>query len=634
MKPLRIIRFFSLLMVIIWVAPANAQTTVLPIKQKGKNITSLRISLCDKAGSKSIAPEDFRKSDRVYFLLEPHEGYSKPVFRESEVKEELSKIVLWQPEPGKYLSAEVNPVIVNKRIVGVVLAYPKSETRAHLPFTFGIESHSSEELVLDETYYDLYPQFKAFLDATNRQISGGEWLEAYFAVNSFLQKEEVKKYLRHYSFAQKLTDELPLLALSKGAAEKRTSFDRKFEAFEAAMTKANLEAVRAAAAENERYLRLTAAYKSMDYKSSAAYASIWDGLNEHTKATLERAEQRFDESRFAVLKAQNYLEQPFATFLDLIYQSFLLTLGESSTQWTNFRPVLTASKHEELRVQGWLDALSELYTAIDKRRKSIPATTLVPADLIQQLEGLKSSQPKPYYEIFKLVAEHSINPEARIELIQAAINSCAMENELILLEMWKARFVTEMDGKMASISPAMVEGIRQLNANNIDRACELLDQALRQQPGDAIAWYLRALAHYRSGEIFAAEAKLDKSLELNHELLSALILKIKMLHESHNYEVLEQIFARPVSNGPNYLFELQKAAYLIEKNKPTEAIKVLESGPLALCPGQTAPYFLLGDAWSALRQPDKARQAYLKTQLINPFDSALFEQKMRALEKK
>ncbi len=634
-KPMNIkgiIRNFLKIFLMCVVSSAMAQTTTLISKEKGKNINSVSISLCDKSGSKSITPEAFRKSDRIYFLVEPKEGYSKPVFRESELKEEIPKIVLWQPQPAKYVSPEVNPVIADKRIVAVILAYPKSEIRAHLPFTFGKDGSTSDELLLDETFYDHYPQFKAAFDEANRQIYASDWLEAYYNLTGFLRKEEVAENLRYYSFAKKLTDELPLQVLSKGADQLKAGFLSKLEDFDKKPSKSGLEALQVAAAEVERYLRLTSGYKDMAFESSKSYASISASLEAMVKEKFSEAEQEYSESRFAMLKGQSYLEQRFNTFIDLIYKFVLQSFGSPNVGTKGFSPMLSAGKQEELRQLGWLDDLQEVFYALEKRLNSTPHLPLLPADVIEHLESLKLSQPKPYFEILKLAAEPEADKQACIQLLQTAINTCPVENELASMEIWKA--MIDNDLRPGRVSSLVSEGMRQLDTNNIERAAVLFDQALRQKPDDAYVWYLRALAHYRVGEKFAAEAKLDKSLELNPEMIAPLLLKIRLLRENNNFDALNQIFSRPVSNGPNFLFDMAKATNLIEQNKAAEAITVLESGPMVLCPGQTAPHYLIGDAWVALKKPDKARQAYFKTQQINPVDAVIFEEKMRALEKK
>lgn len=610
----------------------QAQTTRLITKEKGKNLTSVNISLCDKAGSKSVAPESFRKSDKVYFLVEPNEGYNKPVFRESEVKEDLPKIVLWQPEPAKYLVPELTPVINEKRIVAVILAYPRSETRAHLPFSFGKDGSTSEELSLHETYYDHYLQFKSVLDEVNRQISAGDVLEAYYGLINFLRKEEAVTHLRFYSFANKLTNELPLLALTKGAEQVKAAFDLKLDHFNAEPSKLKLEALQAAAGEVERYLRLTSGYKDMGFEASASYAALSNSLENMIKEKYNEAEQHYLESRFAVLMGQNYLDQRFSTFVDLIYKSLLHTFGLKGGTIT---PLLSIRQQEELRQLGWLEDVQELFYAMDKQSKAATAPSLMPQPVLQHIESLKGMQPKPYYEVISLASSPSENSELRSQLIQTAISCCTDENDLALLEMWKASIENERNGLSASLNNKIYfDGIQQLELNNTGRAAELFDQALRQRPNDALAWYFRALTHFGNGEIFAAEAKVDKALELNHELVSALLLKIKLLSENQNYDAIAQIISRPVSDGTVFLFDMSVATFLIAHNKATDAIKVLESGPVVLCPGNTAPYFLLGDAYAALKQTDKARQSYLRTQQINPFDSSLFEEKMRALEKK
>ncbi len=610
----------------------QAQTTRLIIKEKGKNLTSVSISLCDKAGSKSIAPESFRKSDKVYFLVEPDEGYNKPVFRESEVKEDLPKIVLWQPEPAKYLVPDLTPVINDKRIVAVILAYPKSETRAHLPFSFGKDGSTSDELTLQETYFDHYPQFKSVLDEVNRQISAGDFLEAYYGLTNFLQKEDATTHLRYYSFANKLTNELPLLALSKGAEQVKAAFDSKLESFDAEPSKSKLEALQAASGEVERYLRLTSGYKDMGFEASGTYASLSTSLENMIKEKYSKSEQRYLESRFDVLMGQNYFDQRFSTFIDLIYKSMLNTIGAKGG---SISPALSIRQQEELRQLGWLEDLQELFYAMNRQFKAATDPSLLPQNVLQHIESLKGTQPKPYFEVISLASTSAANSELRSQLIQTAIKCCPDEEELALLELWKATFENDKNGLAPTLNYKIyLEGIQQMQSKNFVRAAELFDQALRQQPNDARAWYFRALAHFKAGENFAAEAKLDKALELDHELVTAILLKIKLLLENKNYDVIAQIFSRPVSNGPVFLFDMSMASFLIKQNKASDAIKLLESGPVVLCPAQTAPYFLLGDAYAAMKQTDKARQSYLRTQQINPFDSSLFEEKMRALEKK
>jgi hypothetical protein len=302
---------------------AQLQTISLITKEKNKSFTSVTISLGDKSGAKSISPESFRTSDWVYFIVEPKEGYSKPVFRESEVREDLPKIVLWQPEPAKYLVPELTPIISDKRIVAVILAYPKSEVRAHLPITFAKDGSTSDEMFLHETYFDRYPQFKWVMDEANRQISAGDWLEAYYNLINFLGKEETKSHLHYFSFANKLTDELPLLALSKGAEQVKAAFETKLADFSANPSKSKLETLQAAAVEVQNYFRRTSTYKEMGFEASKTYASLADSLDFQVKELTNEAEQRYIDSRFAMLLGKNYLDPKFSNIIDLIYTSLI-----------------------------------------------------------------------------------------------------------------------------------------------------------------------------------------------------------------------------------------------------------------------------------------------------------------------
>ncbi|MBK9290886.1 MAG: tetratricopeptide repeat protein [Bacteroidetes bacterium] len=608
----------------------DGQTVELITREKGKSVTSIKISLCDKEGNVPIQPSDFRNSDWVYFLAEPAQGYSRPQFSEKEVKEEFPKIALWQSEPGKYLTPNIKPIIKDKKIQAIILEFPKSETRAHLPFVFGKDGQTSEELELNETYYDFYPAFKATHDEVNRLMQAGEWLEAYYKATAFVRQEEVRKQLSSISFSLKLTDELPLQALTNGMAAHQERINRAQEKFNEKPSLQLLEALEKETEELRRFIRLTEGYKSMGFKASASYAGMIQSREAELQNIMESARNQYYSSLFGLLKGQSYLDQRFSAFTEYIFQALLNNLDEKSQPLSE---ELSPGKKEKFRTMGWLDDLEALIQALEKRKAESPEYAWLPLDVTQHICTLKDKQPQPYCEFLSLAGKLNFDGESEQVLVRA-MNSCADPEMLILLELWRDKSKAGKAGE-AQLPVALIrQGMQMLKSNNLQAAAERFDAALRQAPDNALAWYLRARAHHLAGEHYAAEAKLSKALELDATAISPQLLYIDILIENSQNEQLSQIFSRPVSNGPNYLFSLAKAKWLMQQNKHADAIKVITTESELLAPGQTSHYFLLGDAYAALKQYDKAREAYLTTQKINPFDSELFEQKMRNLPRK
>lgn len=636
MKKATIAKIFVFFCAVLMVAQsASGQSTELITREKGKNITSVTISLCNKDGVKSIAPEAFRMADKIYFLVEPAQGYSKPQFRESEVKEVLSNIVLWQSDPAKVLKPAATPQFSDKRITAVLFEFTKNETRAYLPFKFKYEVSSSGEIRLNETYYDFYPQFKSTLDETNRLLSASNWLEAYNTAANFILRDEVKRQAPYISFAKKITDELPLLALSSGSSAIKSRVEQQYNKVINEPRNTSLEALQKEAEALRTFLRLTEAYKNMGYASSALYAQQSSDVQKQLDDWLRGAEESYFSAMFGMLKGQNYLDQRFASYVDIIYQSLLRNFSEDNTQPAKkLLAWLSAGKRNELKDIGWLDDIEELAFAMVKRKQIQPDSAWIPADVIAHLCTLNNNQPKPYCEFLSLAGLSNQAHDDKVQKLQKAINSCSIETELALLELWMRKAILEKENGTALPHELLMEGIRNMEVGNHQRAAERIDMALRQQPDEASIWYQRALVHYLANEQFAAEAKVIKALELNPGSVASVLLYIKLLSEDNQLDQLAQIFSRPVANGPNFLFSLEHARWLIGQKKYSDAIKVLTNECLTLSQRQTEPYYLLGDAYAALGQHEQAREAYFQTQKINPFETDRFEKKMHALGRK
>lgn len=80
-----------------------------------------------------------------------------------------------------------------------------------------------------------------------------------------------------------------------------------------------------------------------------------------------------------------------------------------------------------------------------------------------------------------------------------------------------------------------------------------------------------------------------------------------------------------------YLVHLWKATAHFQLKQYKEALEEINNNCLTLNPNQEDNYFLQGDVYAAMKKYDLAKDSYLKTQVINPFDTSRFNAKMKLL---
>lgn len=624
-------RTFFYLTFLFFFNPLFSQDTQLIVKQKSKTASKVNIRLSDSIGNSQIPANAFISSEFVYFLVSPTSESERPFFKESDLTALIGKINLIQGQTINQAKA-LQPFFADKKITSVLLTYRKSDLTIWTPFYFTSAVSKSDFLQFPETYYDDFQWF----DNKNKEMIRYEAEKKYARmlemIQEVLDKKESSVYFKHMSFYSDFTGKWPFAAISGQLAQLRNEFEEANQVLLQSFEFKQIEKMSSVIRQVNELGRQAEFYTSASFPKSDESARLISNTAKELTETLYESRNQFLNKKLEILSTDSYGKYKFTFFTDLIYNKILRSAGFSPMKGLfRLSKNLTSTETGNLKSMGWEQDFSDLIYALQAEQSENGGKYLFNPAIIQNLEKQLSAQPKPYFEVFSAANSATVGSDDFISYVRSAIKITSSFKDLQQLE---TMMICYNLGNEDLSQPALENlngGLAKMNEGKWREAKNSFEYAIRQESMFAPAWFYLALCEFNLDEIFSAQSRIEKALSLAPDYLSPKLFLLEMYNNQGEYNKMTALCNETLQSNDLYLVHFWKATAHFQLKQYKDALDEIVNNCLALNPNQEESYFLQGDVYAAMKKYDLAKDSYLKTQLINPFETTRFNEKMKQL---
>lgn len=629
MKPLK--PWLALCAITLLSTLSISQSTEIVYKQKGKSNYKLTIQLTDEQGLALQSAEQFIASDKVYFSLIPNEESEREYFKESDLKNELLSIALYQKNEQKRLQA-IQPITSDGKIIRVLLTYLKSDLQLWKSMTFRKETMLSGEIVFPESYFDDFEWFNNKYQSLRTFEKNEKYDEMLALELEVLQQAEKSTTFSYMQFYTALTEDLPFKTASAPIHKMMDEYDEVETQLISTWEVADFKRLNEIEVALTKWMEKAKPYSTFKYKKSKELYQLIQNTNEKLLLRQSFNKDRFVAKKMSIIEQGKYDQFQFQLFVDLLYQTILKNGGFKSVS-KNISLDYPLKKEEESKLDvdaGWKQQYNDLLFALQTQQQSDSTGLLFNKNILRNLYAEIVYQPKPYFEIFSAANSAVAGTDLFLELVEESIKKSNSIEDISKMEIMKICYPLT-DEMSESFVTNLNNGMKKLNEGKWKDADFSFELGIRQNSQFAPAWYFLGYCKYKQGEVFSAQSRIDQALLLYPEYVTPKLFLFSLLEEQGDYTKISQQSKEALAAHDVFLFRLWKAKSHFMLKQYNEAIDEIKNGCLRLNPNNEDAYYLLGDVYVALKKIDLAREAYLTTQQINPFESALFNEKMSAI---
>lgn len=608
-----------------------AQSTEIVYKQKGKSNYKLTIQLADEHGLAIQSPDQFIASDKVYFTLSPNDQSERAYFKESDLKNDLLSIVLYQKNEQKRVQA-IQPIQSDGKIVRILLTYLKSDLQLWKPMTFRKESIMSGEMVFPENYFDDFEWFNNKYQSLRTLEKNEKYDEMLKMELEVLQQAEKSTTFNYMQFYTTLTEDLPFETASAPIRKMMEEYEKVESKLILNWEVADFKRLNEIEVALTKWMDKAKPYSTFKYKKSKELDQLFQNTNEKLSLRQSFNKDRFVAKKVGIIEQGKYDQFQFQLFVDLLYQTILKNGGFKSVN-KNISLDYPLKKEEESKLDvdaGWKQQYNDLLYALHIQQLSDSSGLLFNKNILRNLYNEIVYQPKPYFEIFSAANSAVTGTDLFVDLIEESIKKSNSMEDISKMEIMKICYPLSEEMSESFVSN-LNNGMKKLNEGKWKDADFSFELGIRQNSQFAPAWYFLGYCKYKQGEVFSAQSRIDQALLLYPEYVTPKLFLFSLLEEQSDYIKILQKSKEALATHDVFLFHLWKAKSHFLLKQYNEAIDEIKNGCLRLNPNNEDAYYLLGDVYVALKKIDLAREAYLTTQQINPFESALFNEKMSAI---
>ncbi len=609
----------------------NSQTTQLNYKQKGKTTYSLTISLSDAKGIVGNTPDQFIASEYIYFVIQPNEKSERAYFKEGDVKDEIASIALFQEKKVEF-AQNIQSIEEDGKITRILLTYAKKDVKLWLSFVFRSAIDSSEPIYLNETYYDDFKLFATKYNTLLKLEKEKKFEEMLSTSKEVLNESKGSDFFKHLSFYDALIDSLPFKAIKEPITQLKNKFQNTESKFSKSYDINDLEELDEIIDESEVFFRKVETFCELDFPKKTESLNLVKSIREDFAKQRKFQFDNFAAKKIQLLETGTFDQYQFRLFVNLLQKIILQNSGFTSVK-SNLSLNKSLSKDDELNLEtsGWKQDFDDMIFGLTFKSDSLPTTYIFNEKIINNLEQQRANQPKPYYELF-ISANSAVNGDnSFVEKIQECINLSADYEDIEQMELMKISYDLTSEDLSESSRNNLNAGKKNLSVGKWKEADFNFELAIRQNSQFAPAWFYLGYAESKLLELFSAQSRIDQSLQLLPDYITPKLFSFNLLKEQGDFAKILQLSKTAVAINNAYLIHLWKAEAHFMLKQYNEAVEEIKSGCLPLNQNHEAVYFLLGDIYVALKKIDLAKEAYQKTQQINPFESALFNEKMGLL---
>ena len=614
------------------------QTTTLAYKVKGKTTFSTEITFANKSGNTELQPTEYFNYSEIYFVLTPKSESAKDVFREDDAKDILSKITIDQG--GDKINQSESPKFLlnaKSKIEKVIITYSKEDILDYNSFSFSLDDLFSEKIKIGEQYFQsLIPQKKIYEQGLSK-INGNDFLGAYESFMKIVENAKKNREILSFSFYQPvLKTEIPN-SIESYINATLAQFEKVNEHFRKEKTIAALNDCDSLVKLASKNIESFNPYLSLeDVDVSASNNRVVSFLNTLNEQNLKNI-SAFEQEKMLFFKQENYKNYKFSLYLDMIskmllYKNSLSFINKIGPIDINLLKNFPESKKE---LSG--DWGNEFKIYIDLINKNIERSGLVfKKEVMDNLMDLSSTQKQPYFEIFSAFNSLNKDTDSFKDNFKLALTKSSDETIMDYIEYWLLSFRLTDERINSTTLSQLNEGISLIQKEQYDRADATFDLLMRVANEYAPVWFYSGKIKHGMGESFSAERFFKKALEIYPDYIAPRKFILKLNEDNKNYTQLLENANSAIKSLDTWFFHYKRAVAYYHLEWYKEAITEINSECLKRNNWDINQYFLLGDTYLALKDFDKAKEAYEKTLDINPFlnDSKSFDERMKKVYEK
>ena len=622
--------FITAIVLLLFSQFALAQTTTLNYKQKGKTTYQLEIYLSDEKSNPIVTASQFLASDKVFFTLKPNALSEREYFKESDLEDELAGLALYQQDKIESIAAPM-ALLENKKITRLILSYPKNAVKLWEPFVFKVREFLADPIKIEESYFDDYTFYQEQMQLQNTLEKEGKNVELLDLSYELIQKADSSLFFKRYSFYETMTQTYPMKAISSGIEALKKEYAAVEESLHKTWSRTDLKKLDDLAIKTEEFLSHADIFITLKPKSIEAQKLI-----KATRQTLAEKQavnfQQFASKKTQIIENGRFDQYQYRLFIDLIYKAILQNSGFVSVKRNlSLDKSMDAKDAENLEATGWKTSFEDMLFVLKYQQSLHDTNVFFNESVINNLQDQLANQSKPYFEVILAANSAVRGTEIFMELMNQAIDKCPVAEELSQMELLKLTYSLTEEEMPGNIAGNLNLGIKKMQESKWKEADFSFELAIRQFSQFAPAWYYLGYCEMKLGEVFSAQSRIDQALLLNPHYLTPKLFSFGILKEQGDYAKILLLSKESLAIQKSYLNYLWKAEAHLFLKQYNEAIESIQQGCLIQNPNHESAYYLLGDVYAAMKKYDLAKEAYLKTQQINPFESNLFNEKMSAL---
>lgn len=614
------------------------QSTSLNYKTKGKSIYGVDIVFADENGSISLQPTVYFNYSNIYFVLSPTPDSPKDVFKEDNVNEILTKITIDQNEKTVKQSKVPKFLFTDKnKISQVIIAFPKNGFENFNSFSFSVNEFLSEKISLKEEFFQSFVPQNTVYEQSLLKLKENDFLGAYASFIKIVDAANETPEIKTFSFyGPAVITNIPQ-TINLFIQSEIENFNIANAAFQEEKTITALKTCEAIVESVSKNIEVFNSYLSMEgVNVTDSRKQISSFLNSLTEQTQENTAV-FEQEKMLFFKQANYQDYKFSLFIDLI--SKMLLYKSSLTSIDKLEPIDIAllKNFPESKRELMGDWEDQFKVYIDLINNNIEFNGLVFKDeVMDNLEDLIDFQKQPYYEIISAFNVLNEDTEDFRDYLFAGLKKCSDAMIIDNIEYWLLSFRLTDEGINSAYITELNEGIKLIQKEEYDRADDIFNLLMRIANQYAPVWYYSGLIKYHLGESYSAERFFKKALEIYPEYMAPRKFILKIFETDESYSQLFENTNKALKTMNAWVFHFKRATAFYQLKKYDEAIIEITDECLKLNRWDTKQYFLLGDAYLALNNFEKAKEAYEKTIDINPFssESKNFDNRMKVVYKK
>lgn len=614
----------------------SAQSSNLIYKEKSNNRYAVTVYFSGNDGEEEVTPDEFFDYKHLYFTIKTNPQSEKDYFRDKDIVDYILPVRMVQ-YGDEIRPAEPPQPMPNAdgKIDRVVLHFAKRDVELYKPFTFISKYDTSAAIEINDTYFMYYNKYKRIYEEAMNFSDQLNYVDTYNAAMEILYDVTAHTEIRYYSFYEHVSDVLIGNAINKHADSLNHLLKIAEADFVKSFTESDLSKIDSLQTMVEDATILFEPYFGMDYPKSSALAQKYKDLATQATEVASRNEERYKSSKLYFFQKEDYNKYQFEFYIDLLARMVssldtLTVIGRLDTlNLTKTKGLEDAKK--ELQITQWEN---DFNTLVGLLNKEIIATGKIFNDSIMgNLQRLKRMEKQPYQQIFLAFNALDSNEMLFGDFLKNALISCTDETMINNLEMWLLSYNLTFEGVDENTVKNINRGIDLIGQQRWEEASNIFNTITRQANTIAPPWFYLGRSLFEQEQSFAADAKFDLALKINPYYIAPRLFKFRILDEQENYnKLLNQVDEALLTNNI-WLYHLwrAKALYALEEYEAT--IEEIEGQCMKINPYEPDAYYLLGDAYAAVKDFDKAENAYAKTQEINPHDiDHRFNEKMVKLQ--